>query len=262
MAPMLWTGTRDTDRYSRSPMIHALLPATVVAVEAFDDTADAALFPTEEDVLGNSVERRRREFATGRRCARAALAGLGFPPAPILPGPHREPRWPEGIVGSITHCTGYRAAAVARAQAIASVGIDAEPNEPLPPDVFDEIALPVERTHLAARLAVDPGVRWDRLLFSAKESVYKTWFPLTGRWLDFQSADVLVESTGTFTARFLVEGPSLPDGTVITRLTGNWAVSEGLILTAIAVPVSAGTVPGRYGTTPRTSPATSPRPRP
>ena len=30
-----------------------------------------------------------------------------------------------------------------------------------------------------------PNISWDRLTFSAKESVYKAWFPTYGKWLDF-----------------------------------------------------------------------------
>ena len=60
------------------------------------------------------------------------------------PGAKREPLWPAGVVGSITHCDGYRAAAVARATDLATVGIDAEPHEPLPDGVLAAIALPAE----------------------------------------------------------------------------------------------------------------------
>jgi 4'-phosphopantetheinyl transferase EntD len=72
----------------------------------------------------------------------------------------------------------------------------------------------------------------DRLLFSAKESVYKAWFPLTGRWLGFEDADVTITPDGTFTARVLAEPP--PPCTA--SFTGRWLASGGLILTAIAVP--------------------------
>lgn len=78
--------------------------------------------------------RRQREFATARSCARTALARLGVPPVPVLASPRGAPRWPAGVVGSITHCDGYRAAAVAYTRDVVSLGIDAEPDEPLPND--------------------------------------------------------------------------------------------------------------------------------
>jgi hypothetical protein len=85
-----------------------------------------------------------------------------------------------------------------------------------------------------------PGIiyepNWDRLLFSAKESVYKTWFPLTRRWLGFESADVVIDaSAGTFTVRLLVPG-ALVNGSPLTLLHGRWLSCQGLLLTTIVVP--------------------------
>lgn len=78
----------------------------------------------------------------------------------------------------MTHCDGYRAAAVARRETIASIGIDAEPHAALPDGVEKLTALPEERMALTRLAVTHPHIHWDRLLFSAKESVYKAWFPL------------------------------------------------------------------------------------
>ena len=118
-------------------MIEKILPDAVASCEAFDDPPDATLLPEEEAVISRAVEKRRREFRTVRHCARRALSELRLPPAAVLPGERREPAWPPGIVGSLTHCTGYRAAAVAHRRDVLTVGIDAEPHEPLPADVAD-----------------------------------------------------------------------------------------------------------------------------
>src|SRR5262249_37950297 len=146
-------------------VIDRLLSPPVIAVEEFDDAEPAPLFPAEEELVAQTVPKRRYEFATGRRCARAALAQLGFPPAPLLAGPDRAPLWPDGVVGSITHTDSYRAAAVARAEQLCSVGIDAEPNLPLPDRVLHLIASPAEALAIAALLGERPSIRWDRLLF-------------------------------------------------------------------------------------------------
>jgi 4'-phosphopantetheinyl transferase EntD len=218
-------------------MIECILGLPVVAVEAFGDDPAAILFPEEYAVVAKAVESRRREFATARACARTALARLGRQPTPILAGARGAPRWPEGVTGSITHCPGYRAAAVAWTADVVSLGLDAEPNEPLPDhEMLDLIATESERTRLAG-LAVRPtGVCWERLLFSAKESVYKTWFPLTQRWLDFESADIVIDArAGTFTARLLVEGPVV-NGSPLSLLRGRWLADQGLLVTAIVVP--------------------------
>ena len=217
-------------------MIAELLPPPVVAVEAFADLPGEPVFPGEEDLVVKAVRVRRREFVTARRCAREALARLGFPPVPIRPGSHREPRWPDGVVGSITHCAGYRAAAVARATDLASVGIDAEPDDELPAGVQDVVTTGGEPAHLLELTAADPSVHWGRLLFSAKESVYKAWFPLTGRWLAFEDARVSVDpAAGTFTAVLLVDGTRTDGGPPLTRLHGRFVATNGLIVTAVSV---------------------------
>jgi 4'-phosphopantetheinyl transferase EntD len=196
------------------------------------ETIEAALFPEEREHIAQAVAKRRAEFAAVRRCARQALRELGFPPVPILPGEQREPTWPEGVVGSMTHCAGYCAAAVARAGEVPALGIDAEVHAPLPEGVLDLISLPSERDRMAALAAHAPAeVHWDRVLFSAKESVYKAWFPLTRRWLGFEQADIDLRPDGTFTARLT---PAEEDSAAAPRgFAGRWAVSGGLTATAI-----------------------------
>jgi 4'-phosphopantetheinyl transferase EntD len=211
-------------------MIEKILPAQVTSVQSFDDPPDAGLFPAEEAIIHRAVDKRRREFATVRWCARRALAELGVPPAPILPGEGGAPQWPAHIVGSMTHCDGYRAAAVANRAAIRGIGIDAEPNQPLPDDVHGSIALDTELSRDAELRRTSPGVCWDRLLFSAKESVYKTWFPLTHRWLGFEEADITLRTDGTFTARLLTSAPGIPPG-----FTGQWLAADGVLMTAITL---------------------------
>ncbi len=218
-------------------MIEGILPAEVIAVEAHedDDAAEASLFDQEKLIVAQAVTKRRREFTTARMCARAALQRLGMAPLPILTGDRGEPIWPQGVVGSITHCEGYRGCAVGRSEEILTIGIDAEPNAPLPPGLLGDIALPQERPALL-RLREDfPEMNWDRLLFSAKESVYKAWFPLTGRWLGFEDAQLELDaSAGTFEARLLVAATTLPTGSLL-GFAGRWMARGGVLLTAIAV---------------------------
>jgi 4'-phosphopantetheinyl transferase EntD len=214
-------------------VIDAIVPAGVACAEAFSDPPDAALFPEEEALVGRAVDKRRREFATGRGCARSALAALGVAPAPILAGDRGAPLWPPGFVGSITHCSGYRAAVVASARDARTIGVDAEPDDALPDGVLSTVALPGERGRLRDLALAAPGISWDRLLFCAKEATYKAWFPLTGRWLGFEDADITINpADGTFEARLLVEAPA-DIGFPLTGFSGRWLASGGLILTAI-----------------------------
>ncbi|MEV0005510.1 4'-phosphopantetheinyl transferase superfamily protein [Micromonospora sp. NPDC050980] len=221
-------------------MIESILPAAVTAVDTFVDPPDATLFRDEEAVIRMAVDKRRREFTTARWCARQAMGRLGRPPAPILPGARGEPQWPEGLVGSITHCAGYRGAVVAERGQVTTVGIDAEPDEPLANGILAAISLPEERDRIAVLQHDHPAVSWDRMLFSAKESVYKAWFPLTGRWLDFEDAKVVLDPlTGTFTAGLLVSAPWV-QGRKLTGFSGRWLARNGLIVTAITVLAPAG----------------------
>jgi 4'-phosphopantetheinyl transferase EntD len=213
-------------------MIEALLPNETACV-AVRGEIEAELFPAEAAQIHGAVEARVREFVTGRACARLALCKLHLPITPVLRGAAREPVWPTGVVGSITHCTGYRAAAAARQADMAAIGIDAEVHEALPKGVLEQVAVEEERRWLVTAPA---GVHWDRVLFSAKESVFKAWFPLSGRWLGFDDAVVTFQpSMGTFHAVLLVPSPENLHFD-LTGFTGRFLVRGGLVLTAIVVP--------------------------
>jgi 4'-phosphopantetheinyl transferase EntD len=216
-------------------VLERILPPAA-AVVASTGERSVELFPEEEAALGNAVEVRRLEFVTARACAREALARLGLAAQPIPTGARGEPLWPAGIVGSITHCAGYRACAVAPASELLTIGVDAEVDDPLPDGLIADIALPEERRRLEAAAAADPGVSWDRLLFSIKESVYKAWFPLTRNWLGFEDASVVIDRAGgTFSASLLVPGPTL-GGRTLAGFSGRWLAAEGLLLSATTVP--------------------------
>ncbi|MFE7587850.1 4'-phosphopantetheinyl transferase family protein [Kitasatospora sp. NPDC001119] len=220
---------------SGGALVADLFSPPVEVAEAFADLDGVPLFPEERAVLTHAVRRRRREFATVRACARTALARLGTPPAALVPGPSGAPSWPPGFVGSMTHCPGYRAAAVAPAATVASLGLDAEPDEPLP-FKLGMVAVEEERSMVAVLLDRRPDVRWDRLLFSAKESVYKAWYPLTGSWLDFDQAVITFEADSpVFTARLLVPGPVV-SGVRLAGFEGAWSACRGLLVTAVTVP--------------------------
>jgi 4'-phosphopantetheinyl transferase EntD len=215
-------------------VIEQILPPAVAAADTREELLDVELFPEELSVLGQAVEKRRREFVSGRACARRALAELGEAPVPIVAGERGEPCWPAGIVGSITHCAGYRACAVARVTELAALGIDAEPNTTLPAGVLREIARPAELSMLAG-LPREAATHWDRLLFCAKEAIYKVWFPIARCWLGFEDAELTIDATdGTFRARLLVPWPAA-GADLPVLLEGRWLMQDGLLLAAIAL---------------------------
>jgi 4'-phosphopantetheinyl transferase EntD len=209
-----------------------LLPATAVVEVVEGDDPGAFLFPEELAAVDRAIDRRKREHAIGRSCARRALTRLGFAARPILSGPKREPLWPDGVVGSITHCHGYSAAAVAKSSQLLTIGIDAEEHAPLPAGVLERIALPEEREWLSA---APPGTHWDRLLFSAKEATYKAYYPLAKAWLGFEQAAItFAAGTSTFRVRLLVE-PVHAGSRTLRGFEGRFAIQSNWVLTAIAV---------------------------
>lgn len=222
-----------------STLISALVPETVAGAELYDDPPGLAPLAAEEPLIARSVAKRRNEFVTVRHCARLALADLGVAPVPILKGEKGEPRWPAGIVGSITHTEGYRGAAVARSATVRSIGIEAEPHDVLPDGVLGAISLDAERDELAA---LPSGLHWDRILFCAKEATYKAWYPLTHRWLGFEDAHITfavdeldgASASGRFSSRILID-PAAESGPPLTQLAGRWSVAAGLALTAIVL---------------------------
>ena len=221
-----------------SELIPAVLPeiAGLVYAELFHDPPELEPMPEERALIARSVETRRSEFVTARHCARMALEQLGIAPAAILKGEKGEPRWPDGVVGSLTHTRGYRGAVVGRSAVVRSVGIDAEPHDVLPDGVLNAISLPAERHEIGALPA---DLHWDRILFCAKEATYKAWFQLTSRWLGFEDAHITFEVdatgvTGSFVSRILID-PAARSGPPLSELAGRWSVADGLALTAIVL---------------------------
>lgn len=178
----------------------------------------ALLHPEERAAIARAVPARQREFAGGRLAARLALARLGLPEAPIAMGADRAPIWPDGLHGSITHAAGLCLAAVSADPALAGLGIDLEPDEALPPDLIPEILLPEERDLPA------------RLVFSAKEAVFKALYPIVGHVFGFDAVRLRLDAR-SFTAETCQPLGPIPIGTC---LTGGYWRGEGLILTALA----------------------------
>lgn len=238
-------------------LLSSVLPEraeNLASAEVYADPPGLAPLPEEEPLIARSVVKRRNEFITARYCARIALGELGWPPVPILKGDKGEPCWPDGVVGSLTHCAGFRGAVVGRSSVVRSVGVDAEPHDVLPDGVLGAISLGAERRELAA---LPGGLHWDRILFCAKEATYKAWYPLTKRWLGFEDAHTTfalsregaclsgdtpqegvqtrtLATAGSFVSTILID-PAALSGPALTALAGRWSVVDGLVLTAIVL---------------------------
>lgn len=159
----------------------------VVAYEVTGSPTAITLLAEEEPAVANAIPSRRNEFAAGRICARNALADLGFGRPAIPVGPNREPVWPVGVMGSISHTRNYCFAAACRAgSAVRGLGVDVEQLGRVGPDTFELLFGDSELRGIAAGDARgDPDSTATRL-FSAKESFFKAQFPLTECWIGFR----------------------------------------------------------------------------
>jgi len=218
-------------------VIQKLFPPGVCVATGPSEEDDLPLHPDEAELARAMGPARRREFAAGRACARRALRELGAPDGPVLRGLRRAPRFPDGVVGSITHTAGFCAAAVASGASFAGVGLDAERDEALSERAVARICAPEEVAALRALPGCSPE-RWGAVVFSAKESLYKAYFPLTGVFIGFRDAEIALfpeaERAGRFEAR-LVRGDA-PDAAGQRRFAGRYASDGARVVTALAIP--------------------------
>lgn len=210
----------------RRPLFDRLLGPSVATEEMDPHTVQRGLLRAEQEAVAGAAQTRIEQFTAGRLCSRIALSRLGVAVAtPIPRGEDRAPIWPKGFVGSITHTDSWCAAAVARAEDFRSIGIDLEPATPLRESLWRRICTAKERDWLHD--LPEAGLT-GKVLFSAKESVYKCQYPLTTKFLGFHAVEVEL-GNGSFRAVFQQEAGEFRPGDVIE---GRYVIEEGLVAAA------------------------------
>lgn len=213
----------------------------VVRTSPIDFTASASLHPDEVSLVARAVDKRRHEFATGRKLARAALAQLGVNGVAILQDEMRAPIWPEGFAGSISHCAKRAFAAVGRRGETGTFGIDAEDRLRLSEDLWPSILVDEERAFVSAA-PPDERQQLAMIVFSAKESLYKAQYPRTSEFMAF--ADARIEITklerspslrGTFRGVFLRDVGDFLAGTVVFGKISE-LFAEQILVTSVQIP--------------------------
>lgn len=206
-------------------ILEPLFPDGVRSVFSESAPANVDRYPEEERFTGKMVERRLQEFQHGRLCARLALSMLGHPPGPIGRGKHREPLWPAGYIGSISHAGSQAAAAVAATDLFLGLGLDMEFADPIEDSLIASICRTEEIDRLDAR--ADIGCR-AKLLFSIKESIYKCLWPLIREFVDFTEIEVrLVDDSNQYEA---IAHTAKCDAAPVDRLSGRYRRYGKLIL--------------------------------
>jgi len=158
---------------------------------------DFRLLPEEQAIAESfSSKQRRGEFTLGRICAHGALSTFGLESEPILRNPEtREPCWPDSVWGSITHSAGFAAVAVGLKKEIKGVGIDLESfSRSVDFNIRRHVCVDSELEWLES-LPTKQANRALRIIFSAKESIFKCLYPGTKTYLTFKDAAVSVNET-------------------------------------------------------------------
>lgn len=190
----------------------------------------------EEQLVERAVDKRKREFRAGRNAAHALFGRLGIQHPHLLRGVQREPGWPEGWVGSISHTQGICVVVLAPTRYVMSVGLDVEQATPLDTELRNLICRPEELEQIQ-RLRVEYGMApaYEKLIFSAKESVHKTYFPLNHHTLDFCDARIALDwPQQSFTAHIL--NPEPRPRNPIAQFKGKFLFYQDWIFTAIVHP--------------------------
>lgn len=217
-------------------LFRSLLPPAVVLEESAPErfAADLSeLTAGEAALMAKAVDKRRREYTAGRVLARRAAAKLGLGAIEVLPREDRAPRWPEGVVGSITHTRGHVAVALARADALRGVGLDVEQAEPLKHRLWDMICTDEDRAMLD-RYPEPERSRLAKIVFSAKEAAYKAQFAITEQFLGFSAMHIDLDvAADRFLATFRQEaGEAFAPGDV---LEGRLLRTDRLVATAVVI---------------------------
>jgi len=191
--------------------------------------------PEDSDVTSKvevGFEKRNREFAVGRHCARVALNYFDIT-AEVLVDTDRKPIWPAGIVGSISHSQHYAWAAVAKKNAVSGIGIDTEivVDDATMRQVLKEITVEAER-NLLAKIHSDVRTAFT-VVFSAKESIYKCLYPMNEQFFGFHDVELIAASDHTVT---FAQHPSNPNYSLAPRtLTVQYAVYQNDVFSTIWV---------------------------
>lgn len=200
-------------QFLKEPIQITLSHSGIVAFQCYFDsdkfTIEQALtlpipFP---DSLRRSVKTRQAEYFAGRNCARHAMLVLNAEVTQVLIGDKRQPLWPNSknggkLVGSIAHSGNIALCIAAERQKISHLGVDIEHHieEDLINEIQSTVINAIEKQYLvSADLAFPEALT---LVFSAKETIFKTLFDDVGKYFGFETAELISLDLDSCIARF------------------------------------------------------------
>jgi 4'-phosphopantetheinyl transferase EntD len=171
-------------------ILDKIFPYTVSGIILPIDNYISHLHPDEYKFIRTASNKRKLEFSTGRRCAAKALSARGISNAAIPAGENREPVWPPGIIGSISHCKDKCGAVIAGKSDLKSIGFDIESIKTLKNDIGRVVCTNREKKWLKDNRQQPYNVLMI-LIFSLKESVYKCIYQAQQIKLGFKDINII-----------------------------------------------------------------------
>ncbi len=218
--------TATPNAASTSTLLRKLFDEEILVASSPLVFGEDDLTPGERQLVAKAVVSRRCEFSTGRVLARGLLRELGSETAELLRDSDRVPIWPEGVVGSISHCDDLCAVAIGDRARFRGVGLDVEPDEPVKEGVERVVCGPGESAWLDLAKGEERSRR-IKMVFSIKEAVYKAFYPELRAFWGFQDVQTEIDLEGE---RFRA---SLPEGPEVREIEGRVVRRQGWILSAV-----------------------------
>lgn len=188
----LSTPSADPTIGNRSESIERLFDGEVIAYASRTGLVCDQLYEEERDYVSRAVVRRKAEFGTARVLVRSALQERGFPAQPFLPREDRSPRWPDGVIGSISHTDNLCGVVISTSKQLLSIGFDIEADRSEKEGLKHLVLTPRESSELSTDGS--NNVEWMiGLIFSIKEAIYKCQFPITGQFVNFIDVGVAID---------------------------------------------------------------------
>lgn len=212
-------------------------PAMAYCQVAFDATSYrdslfseyAIPFPS---MLDKAVVKRRAEYLAVRYAARQLLQNAGCD-GHVDTSSSREPVWPAGWCGSLSHTRGHAIAIIAPCNSGLTPGIDIEMFDAKTMRETAEMFTSVDERQLLAAC----GLAYETALliaFSAKESLFKALYPEVKCFFGFEAARIGSIDTAAHSIILELTQPLTPERKQGCQFNGQYLIEENRVITLIA----------------------------